>query len=425
MLVSVSLQSIVAQELRLSIDELFSLADEQSLTLATSKSEIAEAEMAVSSAKTARTPDIDLEVQLSYNGDAWISDRDFSNGMSVSTPHFGNMFDIAVTQVIYAGGSIRNSISMANLQKSMAELTHADTKQSIRLVLTGYFLELCQLINQKTILEKNIDQTQKLLDDIEANYEAGTALKSDITRYELQLQGLQLNLTQTINAIDIGNRNLTQTLNLAPTTVIVPDTAFLKLRPHVGDEADWQQAAQASPTVKQAELAVEMSQKAEQLSKADMRPTVALRIEDKLNGPITYEVPPLDNNVNFWYAGIGVSYNLGSLYKQRRTVSEKKIATNTAATRLSDVQNATSANIHAAYVRYHEALTTLATCEKSLQLANENYDVVHYRYLNGMALITDMLDASNQQLSSELQLMNAEINIALNHYVLLASAGQL
>jgi len=40
-----------------------------------------------------------------------------------------------------------------------------------------------------------------------------------------------------------------------------------------------------------------------------------------------------------------------------------------------------------------------------------------------MALITDMLDASNSKLEAELQLVNARINIVFNFYKLLYISG--
>ena len=63
--------------------------------------------------------------------------------------------------------------------------------------------------------------------------------------------------------------------------------------------------------------------------------------------------------------------------------------------------------------------------KKSLELAQQNYQVVNNRYLNGLALITDMLDASNQKLNAELQVVNAEINILFNYYQLKKTVGSL
>ncbi|MDR3095267.1 MAG: TolC family protein, partial [Bacteroidales bacterium] len=67
----------------------------------------------------------------------------------------------------------------------------------------------------------------------------------------------------------------------------------------------------------------------------------------------------------------------------------------------------------------------LKTQQKSVELANQNYAVVSNRYKNDMALITDMLDASNAQLSAEVQLSNARINIVFNYFKLLYISGTL
>jgi outer membrane protein TolC len=72
-----------------------------------------------------------------------------------------------------------------------------------------------------------------------------------------------------------------------------------------------------------------------------------------------------------------------------------------------------------------ETYEQLNTQQKSVELANQNYSVVSNRYKNDMALITDMLDASNAKLSAEVQLANAQINIIFNYYKLLYISGTL
>ena len=51
-----------------------------------------------------------------------------------------------------------------------------------------------------------------------------------------------------------------------------------------------------------------------------------------------------------------------------------------------------------------------------MELANQNFQVVQNRYANQLALITDMIDASNVKLNAELQEVNAQINIAYTYY---------
>ncbi len=62
------------------------------------------------------------------------------------------------------------------------------------------------------------------------------------------------------------------------------------------------------------------------------------------------------------------------------------------------------------------SFTDLRTQEKSVKLADENYSVTDNRYKNDMALLTDMIDASNMKLSADLGLVNARINILYNYY---------
>ena len=75
-------------------------------------------------------------------------------------------------------------------------------------------------------------------------------------------------------------------------------------------------------------------------------------------------------------------------------------------------------DVQAAYEAYNTAVTELCTQEKSLELARQNYDIVSNRYTNGMALVTDMVDAANVRLSAELGLENARTMLVFSYYKL-------
>ena len=53
-----------------------------------------------------------------------------------------------------------------------------------------------------------------------------------------------------------------------------------------------------------------------------------------------------------------------------------------------------------------------------MELANQNYSVVQNRYQNDLALLTDMIDASNMKLSAEMALVNARISMLYHFYKL-------
>ena len=92
----------------LRLDELFQLVDSCSKTVKSYEAAVNVADEAIRVSKNALLPEINFSASASYNGNAWVADRDFSNGQFYSSPHFGNSFSLEVSQVIFAGGAIMN-----------------------------------------------------------------------------------------------------------------------------------------------------------------------------------------------------------------------------------------------------------------------------------------------------------------------------
>lgn len=78
------------------------------------------------------------------------------------------------------------------------------------------------------------------------------------------------------------------------------------------------------------------------------------------------------------------------------------------------MENAVQAN----YTNLLTSYTEVKTQQKQVELANQNYSVVQNRYQNDLALLTDMVDASNMKLSAEMALVNARISMLYNFYTL-------
>ncbi len=412
--------------LKLSIEEVFELADLHSRNIRTFTIAEKEAEQAVKVAKDALLPDINASLSVSYLGDAFLSDRNFSNIENAPMPHFGTNFALEASQVIYTGGALSSRIKIAKLQQQLAQLDKEKNKQDIRFLLTGNYLEIYKLENQVKVYQKNIEQTQKLLSDIHAKQTQGLALKNDITRYELQLKSLELALTQIQNNILILNDQLTTVLGLPEDTKIEIDTSLLERLPTLSDEMQWQEnASMHSPSLQQAKLHIKQSEHNEKINQAERLPSIALLAGDRLDGPITIEVPPINKNLNYWYVGIGLKYDIASSYKSGKKIKLARLATLKSVENDLLLQENIRTDVKAAYIRFQEAFSIHNTQIKSLELAVQNYEIVNNRYLNELALITDMLDASNSKLNAELQVVNSQINILFNYYKLKKVSGNL
>lgn len=411
---------------RLSIDEMFALAEENSKSLRADKTGVEESLRAIKEAKNARLPEISAEVSVNYIGDGRMWERDFSDKMNIDMPHFGNNLTVKASQVIYSGGAIRSSIDLARLQSESARWTLEDTRDKTRLRLVGYYLDLFKQQNLSGVYDANIAQTRQVLDELRAKEREGVVLHNDITRYELQLSNLELQRTRIENNRTILNNHLVVLLGLPAGTAIVPDTALLTQEIPVGDESYWTKSGiEQSPALKQCDIAIKMEQQQNKIIRSTRIPKIALFAGNNLNGPILIEVPAIDKNFNYWYVGVGIKYNFDALFKSPRELSRSRLSIRRAQQTREHAAEETVLSVQAEYVKYLESYLTVQTQEKSAELANRNYAVVHNRYQNDMALITDMLDASNAKLAAEAELVNARIDVIFSYYKLLYISGTL
>lgn len=413
-----------AQQRLMTLDEVFSLAEQNSVAIDASRLALTEAEQAIVEAKTGRLPDIELKASASYLGNGTLTDRNFANATNIKMPHFGNNFAVEAAQLIYGGGVVSNAVAMAELKREMANINLNDTRSRVRLLLTGFMLDLHKMQSILEVYDRNIALQEELIADTKARSREGIALSNDVTRQELRLQQMLLQRKEVENTARILSSDLATTIGIDPTTEIIPDKASLDIALSATDESYWQSLAEEhNANLKRSELAVAMSERGEKLAKAERRPNIALVAANHFDGPITIEVPVIDKNFNYWYVGVGVSFKLSSLYKANRTIQRQATATERSRRELDDTRQRTSMAIHADYIRYEEAYFAEETNRKSVELAESNYRVVEQRYQNDIALITDMVDAANQLLDAELQLSISRINILMRYYQLMATVG--
>lgn len=419
----------VSKKENMTISQLFQKVEDNSKSLRTSLSGVKAAHLGIEVAKSKKLPDLDASLSFSYIGNALITDRNFSNVHGLKSPHFGNNFAFQAQQVVYAGGAINAGIKLAELGKQQAEVGVKLTRQQIRFIALGQYLDLYKIDNRIKVYEKNIELTRQLIDDIKEKQTQGMALKNDITRYELQMESLKLGLTALRNNRSILNHQLCNTLGMnqeSQEIQIIPDATIADKTYARESKAYWQTAGTLnSPLLEQSSNAIRIAQQKEKIAKSDLLPKVAFVAADNFDGPILFESPPVDKNLNVWYVGIGVKYSLSSLFKSNKRIKQAAVETRQAKEAHAVQAEQLNNNVQAAYVLYQQTYVELETQRKSVELAQQNYDVMNARYLSQLALVTDMVDASNLKLNAELSEVDARINIIYAYYRMKYVAGEI
>ena len=411
----------------MTISQLFQKVEDNSKSLRTSLSGVEAAHLGIESAKSKKLPDLDASLSFSYIGNALITDRNFSNVHGLKSPHFGNNFAFQAQQVVYAGGAINAGIKLAELGKQQAEVGVKLTRQQIRFIALGQYLDLYKIDNRIKVYEKNIELTRQLIDDIKEKQTQGMALKNDITRYELQMESLKLGLTALRNNRSILNHQLCNTLGMNQGSMeIIPDATIADKTYGKEGEAYWQTAGTLnSPLLEQSSNAIRIAEQKEKIAKSDLLPKVAFVAAESFDGPILFELPPIDKNLNIWYVGVGVKYSLSSLFKSNKRIKQAAVETRQAKEAHAVQAEQLNNNVQAAYVQYQQTYVELETQRKSVELAQQNYEVMNARYLSQLALVTDMVDASNLKLNAELSEVDARINIVYAYYRMKYVAGEI
>lgn len=429
MLWFVSTSGFAQQEM--TIEQLFQRVRDNNKSMKAQQTAIDAAREEVKVAKSKRLPDINTQLSVSYNGDGFITDRDFTDYKRVDIPSFGNSFSIQASQAIYTGGALSSGIRMAEIGAEKAVIGKEQQAQALCFMALGQYLDLYKIDNQIKVYERNIELTQKLIAQVRSKFEQGTALKNDITRYELQKEQLKLALQKMHDMRNIINHRLCTTLNFSDETTEIENYNYLtsvekSLMKDDRNLGDWQtEASTNNLSLQQHNLNEQMAEQQTRMAKSELLPKVAITATDNFNGPITIEIPAIDKNFNYWYAGIGVSYSLSSLFKSNKAIKKAKMAEVEAKQNREVEADRIENNMQEAYTMYQQSFVELSTQQKSVQLAQQNYDVINNRYLNQLALVTDMVDAENVKLQAELQEVNARINVVYAYYKMRFIANRL
>ena len=82
-------------------------------------------------------------------------------------------------------------------------------------------------------------------------------------------------------------------------------------------------------------------------------------------------------------------------------------------------------DVRTAFLRHQEALQRVEALQLSVRQAQENYRIMQNRYLNQLAILTDLLDANSVRLNVELQLVTARTRVIYTYYQLQKACGRL
>lgn len=409
---------------RLSLEELFSLGMENSLSVKSAETQEQIAEEQWQTAKAERLPDIRVGLEAGNIGQPIIFRRGLTRPEYPETPDWRQNYNVELTQPLYDGGRIRSGIRQGKIRRHIALLNTANSKESLKLQLLQRYMELFTLYKQKEVLARNIDESVHRLEDIRRMRKEGLLTRNDELRSELQLTNDKLDYSETEHQIILASQALDILLGLGESLLLVPDTTVLDATFSVNALEDYiQMAYEHNLAMKIARENTLLTRNNVASARSELLPALSLRAGNTLARPVSSTMEDYYNNS--WNITLNVSFNLSSLYRGRHRVreAEHNVQSQLYAEELQ--KQAIRSDVRSAYIRNEESLERVKALMLSVSQASENYRIMQNRYLNQLSILTDLLDASNVRLEAELRLVSAKAETVYTYYELQRICGKL
>ena len=421
---SVTESSLPADSMLLTVDELFRLGVTNSLTLQADALDEAMAYERGKTARSSRLPDVQVGLRGGAVGQPVVFQRGLSDATYPDTPDWSQNYAIDFTQPLYEGGRIRYAIRRADLQTHAAELQTATDRADVKLDLLEQYMSLFSLYKQREVLMRNIEESEQRLKDIRQMKKEGLITNNDVLRSEMQLTNDRLSLTETENSLVLVSQQLNILLGIDEHRLLLPDTSLLHRAIALQPYDDYVEEAYLNdPAMRLLRKQTEIAQNEVRLTKAELLPSVSLYASNTLARPVSRTMADMYNNN--WNIGLSVSYPLSSLYKNNHRVKESKLAVQVTRNAEEQKKQQIRVTVRTAFLRHREALKQVEALKLSVRQAEENYRIMQNRYLNQLAILTDLLDANTVRLNAELQLTSARTQVIFTYYQLERACGRL
>lgn len=414
---------------KLSLKEAITLGLENSNTLKISDAKIKEAEANAIEAKDRQLPDFKISGSYLRIADANINLKAATPTPSATTTGTQQAAAPKANQAIYgmanlswpvfSGGRIRYGIESSKYLLEATKLIKANDTKGIIYNITQAYVDLFKAAQVVTVVKENLEAAQQRDEQYIRLENTGLIPRNDRLKSQLQTSQIELQLMEAESNYKLAMINIDLLLGLPEQTNLILDSTFEENKVTTYPLAYYESKALESRTDLQAN---EYRQKAATLSikaaKAEVLPSLAIT-----GGYIAADIPKILTITNAVNAGIGVQYNLASLWKKNTGV--KKAQAQQA--QLTAIQDQLIDNIHLEVNHDYEAALLadrkIAAYQKALNQAQENYNIVNNKYKNGLATVTDVLDANAALFTTQINITNAKADAALSYQKLLQTAG--
>ncbi|MCW3161568.1 TolC family protein [Chryseobacterium oryctis] len=418
----IGVANINAQEKKtLTLDEAVQLGIENSKSLKIDAAKIEEATANLLEAKNRQLPELKISGSYTY--------LPIKPTMEIKLPGVSGAGGPEVHQVlygsanlsvpIYSGGRIKYGIESAKYLVEASKLTTENDKIAIAYNIAQAYNNLFKANQSIKVLEENLTASRKRDETFLKMENNGLIARNDRLKANLQTSNIELQLLEAKNNYNIANINMDLLLGIPETTEIEVDQNYIDegddVKPVDFYVIEAKENRKDLKALTQQRKAAELGTKA---AKAENLPSIAFT-----GGYVAADIPKFLTVYNAVNVGLGVSYNLSNLWKENSSLKQSQAREKQLAATDELLNDNIKLEVNREYQNTDYSRKRIAVFEKSAEQANENYRITKNKYDNGLATMTELLDADAAQIAANVGVINAKADAALAYRKLLQTTG--
>lgn len=424
LLFTASISQISGQETKaISLEEAIDLGIKNSKNLKIDEAKIEENSAQLIEAKNRQLPDFKLGASylhlFSPNVDLKVNPGSSASGagnIKVNNLMYGSA---NLTYPIFTGGRIKYGVKSAEYLIEASKLSAENDKNAIAYNISQAYNNLFKASQTIKVLEENLTASQKRDETFLKLENNGLLARNDRLKAQLQTSNIELQLLDANNNYNIANINMDLLLGLPETTVIKIDENYInQLTENQSVSYYLNQAIQNRKDLQSLDYQMKAANIGTKAAKAESLPSVALT-----GGYFAADVPGLVTITNAINVGVGVQYNLDNLWKKNSSLLKAQAREKQLAANNELLNDQIKLEINRDFQNSNLAKKKIEVYERALEQATENYRITKNKFDNGLANITDLLDADAALVGAKVNVINAKADASLAYKKLLQSSG--
>ncbi|HQW12557.1 MAG TPA: TolC family protein [Saprospiraceae bacterium] len=407
---------------QLSLEQAIALGLQQSKYLKLDSAKIEETTAKLIAAKNRQLPGLDVQASYLRLNNAAIDMKNKSpNGQMGDIPKINNVIygNISVSYPLYTGGKIKNGIESARYLINAAQLNRENDKNIIALNIAQAYNNLFKADQIISVLRENLKASQKRDSTFIRLEDNGLMARNDRLKAALQTYNTELQLLDAENNYAVTMVNMDLLLGLPDSTLLQTDTTYLNhtienqpLSFYMGHALTSRKDLDA---IRNQLLSATFNTK---IAKAESLPSIALT-----GGYLAGLIPGFVSVTNALNIGVGVQYNLASLWKKNSDLIQSKSIEKELGLNSEVLSDKIKLELNKDFLNYQLSNKKIEVYRKALEQAIENDRITTNKYKNSLVNIDDLLEAEAMLLTTKINVLNARADAVLAHKKLLQTTG--